>query len=271
MRPALLGLVVLAACGLGGGGAAPAPVEGGSLATVEVTVEAVDGDSLTGTDGSRYRLIGINAPDRGECLADVAGRRLAQLAEGAVRLLEGEAETVDRFDRELVYVFTDGVDGRFVNEIMVAEGLALAVHSPPNIAQTETLFAAQEQARADRVGVWSPEACGSGPLANIAIGDVEADPPGPDEVALDDEWVMIVNSGDEAVDLTGWSIRDESTQNRFSFPPGLVLDPGDQVRVTSGHGDLGFGFGTPIWNNDGDTVYVVDDQGRFVTYREVGE
>jgi hypothetical protein len=39
--------------------------------------------------------------------------------------------------------------------------------------------------------------------------------------------------------------------------------------ITSGSGDFGFGMDSPIWNNGGDTAFVVDDQGRFVTYLSV--
>jgi hypothetical protein len=106
-------------------------------------------------------------------------------------------------------------------------------------------------------------------LAPIEVVDSQTNPPGPDEDVLDAEWIEVSNAGSEPIDLTGWTIRDESTQNRFRFPPRFILGPGERVTVTAGEGEFGFGLGAPIWNNGGDTVLVVDDQGRFVTYLAV--
>lgn len=236
-------------------------------------VRAVDGDSLEDAEGTRYRLIGINAPDAPECLADEATDRLAELIEPGVALTT-DVESEDQFERRLVYVHArpDGerTDGNgLINRRMVAEGLALAIHSQPNQVYEELLFAAQAEARNSRRGMWAQDACGSGPIARVEVSEVVWNPPGPDEDALDLEYVVLVNDAEDPVDLTGWIVRDESTQNRFTFPDGFVLGPGEEVTVTSGNGELGFGMDTPIWNNSGDTVLVLDDQGRIVGYLRV--
>lgn len=230
-----------------------------------VDAVAEDGDSLRTDDGQRYRLLGINAPEAGECLADRARQRLGELTEGPVVVTHDISET-DQHGRELVYVHHDDV---LVNAVMVAEGLALAVHSAPNSLHTDTLFTAMGEARRDEVGIWDMTACGSGPVAPLRIVDVEWDPPGDDRHNLDGEYVVIANAGAEPVDLSGWVLRDESSVNRYSFPSGMVLEPGSTVTITSGDGPFGFGLGSPIWNNDGDTVYLVDDQGRFVDHAAV--
>ena len=237
----------------------------------QVSVTGVDGDSLRGDDGTEYRLAAINAPDSPECLADEAADRLAGMvaaAGGTISIIEPENERFDQFDRQLIYAFVD--DGAtFVNQVLVEDGLALAIHAGASTSSAEILFAAQDQAREDEVGIWDPQACGDGPIHPVEVLDVVANPPGPDEGVLDDEYVVVGNSGPDPIDLTGWMIRDESTQNRYSFPPGFVIGPGEEVTVTSGDGDFGFGMDSPIWNNGGDTVLLVDDQGRFVTYLTV--
>ncbi|HJR92379.1 MAG TPA: lamin tail domain-containing protein [Acidimicrobiia bacterium] len=227
-------------------------------------VRPTDGDSLTGEDGTSYRLLGINAPDAPECLAEEAAERLRSLVVNPVNVL-GDVD--DQFGRRLVDVYRPEGSPSWVNLAMVREGLAIALHADD--ADTSMLFDAQDLAREEMIGLWDPHACGEGPLASIEIIDIEADPPGRDEEVLDEEWVALSNRGDEAVDLTGWTIRDESTQNRFAFPPAFVLGPGEDVMITSGSGDFGFGMESPIWNNGGDTAFVVDDQGRFVTYLSV--
>jgi endonuclease YncB( thermonuclease family) len=232
-----------------------------------VAVAAVDGDSLEGEDGTSYRLIGINAPDDPECVAGEAAALLASLVQDPV-VLESGAEPIDQFGRHLVYAFRPQGSPGFINAAMVEEGFAIALHSQ-NSDQVDELFAVQQRARDRGVGLWDPQTCGAGPLAPIEVVDSQANPSGPDEDVLDSEWIEVSNTGPEPTDLTGWIIRDESTQNRFRFPPGFVLAPGERVMVTSGEGEFGFGLGTPIWNNGGDTVLVIDDQGRFVTYLAV--
>lgn len=229
-----------------------------------VQVEALDGDSLRDGSGADYRLIGINAPDVGECLADEAAARLAELVAGGVSLV-GDVEPTDQFGRELIYAYADDL----VNRTLVAEGLAVAIHSHPNSRFTSEFFTAMEEAVESRRGVWNPEACGTGPFPAIAIVHVEGDPPGPDEEDLEGESIELANHGDTPLDLTGWTLRDESTRNRYSFPSGFTLDPGQRVTITSGTGPLGFGTGTPIWNNSGDTAFLIDPDGRFVTFRAV--
>jgi competence protein ComEC len=69
--------------------------------------------------------------------------------------------------------------------------------------------------------------------------------------------------------VNDWSIRDESTRHRFFFPNGFVLAGNGQVRVFSGCGDddatsLYWCDGDPVWNNSGDTAFLVDQHGRFV-------
>jgi endonuclease YncB( thermonuclease family) len=259
VRAGWLGLAVLL------GACAPVP-EAGPLPEPSdlAQVEALDGDSLRDRSGTDYRLIGINAPDVGECLADEAAARLAELVAGGVSLV-GDVEPTDQFGRKLVYAYA----GDLVNRTLVSEGLAVPIHSDPNSRFTSAFFAAMEEAVENRRGVWNPEACGTGPLPAIAIVHIEGDPPGPDEEDLEGEYVELANHGDAPLDLTGWTLRDESTRNRYSFPSGFTLDPGQRVTITSGTGPLGFGTGSPIWNNSGDTAFLIDQDGRFVAFHRV--
>ncbi|MGH8912585.1 MAG: thermonuclease family protein, partial [Acidimicrobiia bacterium] len=154
----------------------------------EVGVTGVDGDSLRGDDGTEYRLAAINAPDSPECLAEAAAARLAGLvgaAGGTISITQPD-EPVDQFDRQLIYAFVD--DGAtFVNQVLVEDGLALAIHAGADPSTAEILFAAQDRAREDGVGIWDPQACGEGAMDAVEILDVVANPPGPDEEVLDYE------------------------------------------------------------------------------------
>jgi micrococcal nuclease len=82
------------------------------------------------------------------------------------------------------------------------------------------------------------------------------------------EWLEIVNEGSEAVDLTGFTVKDRAN-HIFDFPH-VRLEPGQALRLYSGEGlqsstALYWGLsGDSVWNNDGDTAYLRDAEGRLV-------
>jgi endonuclease YncB( thermonuclease family) len=247
-------------------------VDVGDIELVEVNVlDVADGDSLVvDLDGreERVRLLGINAPERDECLGDESRRALEE-AVGDVVVLGLEAESRDQFDRVLAHVFNG--EG-YVNLTQVRSGFAIIISF--DHAFFDELTDAQTEAESDAVGVWSPDVCGGGPIPDIEITRIDENPPGPDEDALDLEVVEITNRSDIDVDLGGFILRDESTANRFEFPRGTVLGPGDTLEISTGcnpgDGRLAWCADGPVWNNGGDTALLLDPAGRVVdhlTYR----
>jgi endonuclease YncB( thermonuclease family) len=104
----------------------PAPV----VAVTYTVVHVVDGDTLdvAPSDGSptmTVRLIGIDAPERGECEADTATWTLASMVDGQPVSLTpgGDGEDTDRYGRLLRYVDVAGVDAGLR---LVTDGLAAA-------------------------------------------------------------------------------------------------------------------------------------------------
>lgn len=227
----------------------------------------VDGDTLVVSLGGAeqtVRLIGINAPEAGECSADRAGERLAELASGRVRL-ETDSEGRDRRGRLLAYLWADGV---LVNEALAAEGLALARAYPPNTARQAALQTAEDTARRARLGLWAPDACGAPTGFHLEITEIRWNPPGPDEDDLNGEYLVIVNRAERPADLGGFTLRDESSSNRYRFPPGWILPAGGRAAVHSGSGRdrpgiLYWGSGRPIWNNGGDRAFLLDPAGNI--------
>lgn len=127
---------------------------------VSYTVERiVDGDTIVVRDGGasvRVRLIGIDTPEarpEPECGADAATTRLRELAPDGSRLwMTADREPVDRYDRELRYLWT--ADGVFVNEALVAEGHAETLRIPPNTRYATVFADAERTAKAERLGRW---------------------------------------------------------------------------------------------------------------------
>jgi micrococcal nuclease len=238
-------------------------------------LDVSDGDSFVveRADGNEadVRLLGINTPERNECLADEARQALTDLLERGDVVLERDVSDRDRFGRLLRYAYAGDT---FVNQELVAQGLALAARFPPDLAHQPELEAAQGLAQGAGVGQWNPNACGRADSTDVVIVRTEGDPPGPDNIELNGEYVVIANTGDEPVDLTGWVMRDSSSQNRFMFPDGFTIEPGAEVTIRTGSGPatddtLHWNLDHPVWDNDGDTAFLVDSNGNVVSFADI--
>ena len=244
----------------------------GTLASV---VSVTDGDTLTvelNGVNERVRLIGINAPEAGECLAAEATSELRNLTVGTTVRLVTDRSNRDDFGRLLRYVFVDDqVRGTvFVNEVLVESGLAIANRYEPDTARADDLEAAQTRAQDASRGLWFEGACGPPVEIDVVISSINADAPGDDNENKNGEWVTI-RSRSGAADLTGFVLKDESASHRFTFPDGFILSEGASVRVFSGCGSNSetnlywCNPGSAVWNNSGDTAFLLDPNGSLVS------
>ncbi|HSK96647.1 MAG TPA: lamin tail domain-containing protein [Euzebyales bacterium] len=95
--------------------------------------------------------------------------------------------------------------------------------------------------------------------AAIRIERIRYDAPGPDRrtnAHLNEERVVLINTGDSARNIGGWIIRDLAGWT-YRVPDGFRLGPDRMVRVHTGKGsddsnDLFWGRGSYVWNNDAD-------------------
>lgn len=131
-------------------------------------VAVPDGDSLDLADGRRIRLLGIDSPERGRCMADEARIKLVALAQGRhVRL----KETVrDSFGRQLAIVIVEdvptwiaylrGQKDPLLQRVLLSEGLARN-KSTSSSQYNRVLANAQEIAKSNKLGIWSDACRGS--------------------------------------------------------------------------------------------------------------
>lgn len=133
----------------------------------------VDGDTVKfeewGSD-VRVRLIGVDTPESvasDEYLAQSNKQNTAEgkdasaflkeyLPKGAVVWVERDVETLDRYGRELVYLYAEK-DGElvFVNELLLRNGLAKQFTLAPNVKYSDNKFLeAQRYARENEKGFW---------------------------------------------------------------------------------------------------------------------
>jgi micrococcal nuclease len=242
------------------------------------SARVVDGDTLdlsSPRGDVTVRVIGINAPESGECFSEEATAALAALVADQELILVPDRSDLDQFERSLRYVETAaGVD---VGAELVAGGFAIARRYPPDDARADVYADLQRTARREQRGLWAPDACGAGDIDGVEIVvDVNADAPGDDSQNLNGEWVRFTNAGSAAVELDGWEVADESASHRYRFSD-LRLEPGGSVTLFSGCGPDDESVrhwcvsGSAVWNNSGDTVFLRDGRGNIVVSLSYGD
>src|SRR3989339_1267188 len=130
----------------------PAPVI--SPIQNQTVIEVSDGDTFKLSDGKSFRLYGVNAPEVKEPLFEEAKAFTKNLVLGKEISFEQEANyKVDKFGRELGYVFIDGVN---LNIELVKNGLARVVlyEKRAKIKYQDELLSAEKEAKKLRLGVW---------------------------------------------------------------------------------------------------------------------
>lgn len=264
VRPVIALVAVLSGCtpaATGEGTPPPSAPPQGKVATV---TRVLDGDSFEVTiDGSpdEVRLIGIDAPEPGECHADESRDLLAALVGDRVVLVGDDR---DQFGRMLSYAYREVSP---VNQDMVTAGGAVA-QTPDHLLRAD-LLAAETEAERTGAGLWG--VCRSPEAGSVTIFEIAGDAPGRDDENPNGEWVVLANEGGDR-DLSGWSVRDESSTHRYRFPDGTRLAAGGFLLLRSGCGDdtgteVHWCAAGPVWNNDGDSAFVLDAAGRIVAHR----
>ncbi len=114
----------------------------------------IDGDTVELKTGERVRLVGIDAPELGEYYHEESKNKLKDLVEGKTIILERDIENKDKYDRLLRYIY---IDNLFVNLILVQEGYAKAYPFEPNTKYKDEFADAENQAKANGLGIWSIE------------------------------------------------------------------------------------------------------------------
>jgi competence protein ComEC len=107
---------------------------------------------------------------------------------------------------------------------------------------------------------------------SLALAEVHADAEGDDRENLNDEYIVLENTGDGPLDLSGWTVQDAAGAT-YTIPDGTTLEAGATVTIHTGSGtdteiDLYWGSGSPVWNNGGDTVMVTNANGDEVLREE---
>ena len=162
-------------------------------------MRVVDGDMLVvRLDGREetVRLIGVDTPETVHPTIGVepggpeASAFTKQLLPPGTRVeLELDVEQRDRYGRLLAYVYL--ADGRMVNAEITRTGMGQLLTVPPNVKYVDLFVRLQREAREAGRGLWAES------LASETGVRIE-------RVDLVSEEVVLLNEGEEPVDLSGW-------------------------------------------------------------------
>ena len=162
--PLALALLLLAVTGTT---ALPVAADGIDLPTLDATVNRViDGSTLDAQiDGVRTPVayLGAAAPALNQPCGPEAAERSRELAGQHVLLAADPAYDLDGQHRRLFYAYT--ADGVSIDETLIREGLAHAVH--PDASHGPDLAALEASAQADAQGcLWSTPAPAAAPTSD---------------------------------------------------------------------------------------------------------
>jgi len=279
----------------------PSGPQEGDEWTVTVT-RVIDGDTVEARfpngETDTLRLLGVDtpettlsrvSPDEFEGIPDTTagrdhlfnwGEKATEFAtdtlqDETVRIeVDPEADRRGSFGRLLVYVY---VDEENFNKRLLTEGYARMFDS--QFSERAEFLDAEKTAQENRVGLWNfdgltptPTATPESGESDLVVWNIHEDAAGSDHENLNDEYIEFKNTGDQPLDLTGWTVEDDA-DHTYHFPDGFTPEPGAVVTLRTGSGsdtetELYWGSGRAVWNNGGDTIIVTDENGNVVIERE---
>ena len=148
-----------------------------SESNIHLVTNITDGDTIEVDSSAKVRLMGIDAPEYGECYYEESKNALELLIQGEYVRLDKDVEAADTFKRLLRYVILpdQGMleDNILVNNYMLKNGFAKLNLVSPNHRYRSTFTGSQQQAKETGQGLWT--ACAD-ELRELKIGDLPPDP-----------------------------------------------------------------------------------------------
>lgn len=216
----------------------------------------------SGNSTNKVRLLGIDAPEEGQDWYEKAKELLKNQIGLSGRTIyiymkipDEPQDQLGTWRRLLALVYLDKACEKSLNEMLIEEGLSI-IYKPPKSLEdlkivSDCLLDAQVQAAFDRKGRWNTD-------QQVVIAAIRywGSP----------EQVVLINRGDHVISLEGWYLIDVAPERPHKFdlatetsPP--EIRPGSMVRFSTER----------VWNDDGDTARLYDDQGILIdTYQYKG-
>jgi len=215
----------------------------------------IDGDTVV-VNGSSFRLLGINTPEKGEYLYAEAKKYL----EGEVlnASLTAEKKGKDRYKRELVYLYNGNKN---INKEIVKEGYANTYFPSGKDRHYDKFAKAWEECLNKNKNLCekSLDKC------SLCIELYEWN--------FENQKVVFYNKCDFDCSLNKWTIKDEG-RKKFTFSD-FILKSKKYVYVVVGNKtntqDTLYWEGEEyVWTSSGDTIFLRDSDNKLVLWESKG-
>lgn len=210
-----------------------------------IVSRVIDGDTLKTEDGRTLRLLNINAPEKNVESHEKAMSFLKLLENQSIEI---ESLGFDKYQRTLVRIYSP----EYINLELVRSGLASKF-----LVQEKELKAfseAEYYAIKSSLGIWNKSSY---------FGCIKVD------IEKENEIVFLKNNCN-VLSIKHWVIKDESRKSYLFGEINL-----GNISLHSSYGndnssDIFWKSSTNIWNNDRDSLYLFDEEGRIVGYETYG-
>ena len=211
--------------------------------------KVIDGDTIELSNGEIVRLLGINAPEINAPFGKDAKEFLSQLVEGKDVYIETDLSKRDNYGRILAFMF---VGEKNINLEMVRNGFAHVFELEKISKYVKELNEAELYAIKNQIGIWKRSNITCIKLLDLKVSGYEK--------------VVLKNNCNFSVQIKDWILED-ANHNRFIFPS-YLLKPNEIIEVYSTNKTAKFSFKNdfPIWNKEGDTLFLRDAHGLLVLF-----
>ena len=216
--------------------------------TSAIIIRVIDGDTLEIEDGSSIRLLNINSPEKNSPLHELSKSFLSSLVNKTVEL---DIVDRDKYNRLLVRVYSPD----YINKELISEGLVskfLVSNS-----ELKSFAKLEEEAISKGKGIWKHSnyyGCFS------------------THINKNEELVSLQNKC-IPINMNLWMLKDES--RKIYVFNNITLKKSEEIFLHSSIGEdnekeLFWNSKTSIWNNDRDTLYLFDNEGKIVHHETYG-
>ncbi len=210
-----------------------------------IVKRVIDGDTLETADGMTIRLLNINTPEKSEFGYSEAKSFLSRLEN---RSVEMEVFGVDKYSRILARIYAP----EYINLEIVKRGLGKKFLVQES--ELKPFSEAEKSAIENSIGIWQ----------HSRYYDCFTSKINPEQ-----ELVHLENSCPE-INLNGWIITDES-RKRYKFPDISI----EKVNLHTKDGednttDLYWRQKQDVWNNNRDSLYLLDSESKIAHYNFYG-
>ena len=175
-------------------------------------------------------------------------------------------EVLERFASNNIETYWTGVHGDIV---INTDGETITVETAENVTTDPIELVDEKPNDADDHDDGVDDTDADRVIDGISVAERNVEGVTPAE-----EYIVLENTGDTAIDLGNWQIRDREDGGQvarglepFTFPSGFELGPGEQVTLWTADGsntdtDLYWGYGVKMWRGAGDVIILKNPDGE---------